>query len=274
MSISDETLMAYADGEADAATCASVESAMREDPQIAQRVARHRAMREAMRGAFADVLREPVPDRLVAAARGRSSGAAGSSGARRGAPMPPGGAADADDTVVEFAGVLAAAAALKKARAARRWQPFALAASLALGVGVGFLTWHGSGTMIEANSRGLVASAALSEALSSQLSEDRGANLAAVTGLSFRDKSGAYCRTFSLRGTGAASGLACRDGSQWRIKALAQSAEPEGGGNFRTAASPLPPVIRAAIEETIQGEPLDGAAEIAARQSGWSATAR
>jgi anti-sigma factor RsiW len=259
MSISDETLMAYADGEADAATRASVESAMQTDPEIAQRVARHRAMREAMRGAFADVLREPVPDRLVAAARGRSTASVGTAGI--------------DDTVVDFAGVLAAAAALKKARGARRWQPFALAASLLLGIGVGFLTWHGSGTVVESDARGLVAGAALSKALSSQLSEDRGASLAAVTGLSFRDKSGAYCRTFSLNGSGAAAGLACRDGAQWRIKALAQSTEAQGGGNFRTAASPLPPLIRAAVEEAIKGEPLDRAAEIAARQSGWSAPA-
>lgn len=262
MSISDETLMAYADGEADAATRASVESAMQTDPQIAQRIARHRAMREAMRGAFADVLREPVPGRLVAAARGRSSEVGGAA------------ATDPDDTVIEFAGVLAAAAALKKARSARRWQPFALAASLLLGVGVGFLAWHGSGNLVDSDSRGLVAGTALSNALSSQLSEDRGAKLAAVTGLSFRDKSGAYCRTFSLNGAGAASGLACRDGTHWRLKALAQSTETAGGGSFRTAASSLSPAIRAAVEESIDGEPLDRTAEIAARQSGWSAPSR
>ena len=70
--IADETLMAYADGEADAATRAQVEAAMQEDPEVGRRVARHRALREAMRGAGASVLDEPVPERLIAAARGRA----------------------------------------------------------------------------------------------------------------------------------------------------------------------------------------------------------
>src|ERR1700760_3570855 len=139
MSISDETLMAYADGEADAATRARVESAMRDDPQIAGWVARHRAMRQAMQGAFADVLREPVPERLIAAARGQSSAPAA-------AP-----AADTDDTVVDIASMLAAAAAFKRQRNARRWQPVALAASVLLGVGLGFLAWHRAGNLIESD---------------------------------------------------------------------------------------------------------------------------
>ena len=61
MKISDEMLMAYADGEGDASARASVESAMREDAEIAERVAHHRAMREAMQGAFSTVIGEPVP---------------------------------------------------------------------------------------------------------------------------------------------------------------------------------------------------------------------
>jgi hypothetical protein len=241
MSISEETLMAYADGEGDAATRASVEAAMREDPQIAQRVARHRAMREAMKGAFSAVLEEPVPERLIAAARGRT-----------------------------------APARNRKAvgNSARRWQPFALAASLLVGLGAGYLTWHGSGTLIEANSGGLVAGAALADALSTQLSDDRSANAVAVTGLSYRNKAGGYCRTFSLSGTDAASGLACRDGTRWKIKALAQSARDQSDTNFRTAGSALSPAIRAAVEESIDGEPLDRAAEIAARQAGWAKQVR
>ena len=45
MTISDEMLMAYADGELDATAREAVESAMREDPQIVERaVATIRAM--------------------------------------------------------------------------------------------------------------------------------------------------------------------------------------------------------------------------------------
>jgi anti-sigma factor RsiW len=42
------------------------------DPQVAQEVERHRAMRAEVGGAFAGVLDEPVPDRLLRAARKRA----------------------------------------------------------------------------------------------------------------------------------------------------------------------------------------------------------
>ena len=251
MTISEETLMAYADGELDAATRASIEAAMQEDPEIAKRVARHRALREAMQGAFSGVLEEPVPERLIAAARGQSSAPKGA--------------------VVDLA---REAARRKSSPRPRRWQPAALAASLALGVGLGFLAWHGPSGLIQPGSGGgLVANAALAEILSSQLSDDRSPARVAVAHLSFRSKSGDYCRTFSLTGSG--SGLACREGSDWKIKALAESPRAAtNSGNFRTAASEDSPAVRAAVEASIDGEPLDHAGEIAARQAGWAAAAK
>jgi hypothetical protein len=252
--ISDETLMAYADGELDAAGRASIEAAMHDDPEIAKRVARHRALRETMQGAFAAVLQEPVPDRLIAAARGQTA-------------APQSAVADLS---------LAREAARRKASTGPRWQPAAMAASLLLGLGLGFLAWHGSGGLIQPGSGGgLVANATLAEALSTQLSDDRAPARVAVTGLSFRSKSGDYCRTFSLTGTEASSGLACREGTDWKIKALAQSPHTAANsGNFRTAASEDSPAIRAAVESSIDGEPLDHAGEIAARQGGWAAATK
>jgi hypothetical protein len=263
MTISDETLMAYADGELDAATRASVEAAMQEDPEIRKRVAGHRALRETMRGAFSTVLDEPVPDRLIQAARGRTAAAR----AQTATPL----------SAVADLSLAREAARRKKSAAPRRWQPAAMAASLLLGLGLGFLAWHGpGGALIEPGSGGgLVASAALAEALSSQLSDDRSPQHVAVTGLSFRDKSGDYCRTFSLAGSDASSGLACREGADWRIKALAQSPRAAANsGNFRTAGSEDSPAIRAAVESSIDGEALDHAAEIAARQAGWAAATK
>ena len=254
MTISDEMLMAYADGELDAASRARVEAAMQEDPEIGKRVARHRALRETMQGAFSSVLNEPVPERLIQAARGQTA-----------APK---------SAVVDLSA--AREAARRKNSAALRWQPAAIAASLLLGLGLGFLAWHGSGGLIQPGAGGgLVASAALAEALSTQLSDDRSQVSVAVAGLSFRDKSGEYCRTFSLTGSAASLGLACREGTDWKIKALAQA--PRGAanpGNFRTAGSEDSPVIRAAVEASIEGEPLDHAGEIAARQAGWAAAAK
>ena len=246
--ISDEILMAYADGEADAATRAQVEAAMQEDPEIGRRVARHRALRDAMQGAGASVLAEPVPERLIAAARGRA----------------PAGA------VVDLS--RAREAAIRKAPGVSRgWQPAAMAASLLVGLALGYLGWHGPAALIQSNSSGgLVAGAALAEALSTQLSDDRSPSRAATAGLSFRAKTGAYCRAFALTGADASSGLACHEDNGWSIKVLAQSPPAGTPTQFRTAGSELSPAVRAAIEGSIEGEPLDHAGEIAARQAGWA----
>jgi len=255
MSVSDETLMAYADGEVDAATRAIIETAMRDDPEIRRRIEEHRALRETMQGAFSAVLEEPVPQRLIDAARGQTAARAGN--------------------VVDLAHARRAAAGQVPGRW-RRWQPTAMAASLLVGLALGYVGWHSAKPLVTTSSSGeLVAGAGLAEALSHQLSEDRSPGLAAITGLSFRAKTGNYCRTFSLTGSHASSGLACHESDGWKIKVLAQSPPAtSNSSNFRPAASADPPAIRVAVEQSIDGEPLDRAGEIAARQSGWSAASR
>jgi hypothetical protein len=259
MTISDETLMAYVDGELDDTSRASVEAAMQQDPDIGKRIARQRALRDKLQGAFAAVLEEPVPNRLIQAARGQTAKGPAETAAR--------------GPVVDLS--LAREAAQRKNYAGPlRWQPAAIAASLLLGLGLGFLAWHGPDSLIRPGAGGgLVASAGLVDALSTQLSDDRSANHIANAGLSFRDKSGDYCRTFSLTGPAASSGLACREGTHWQIKALAQATRAApNASHYRTAGSEDSPVIRAAVEGSIEGEPLDRAGEIAARQAGWAAS--
>jgi hypothetical protein len=253
MTVSDETLMAYADGEVDAATRAIIEAAMREDPEIRRRIAEHRALREAMQESFSAVLDEPVPQRLIDAARGQSAAPAGN--------------------VVDLARARRAAAG-QPLRGWRSRRPAAMAASLLVGVALGYLGLHSANPLVKTNSSGeLLAGTGLAQALSNQLSEDRSPGLVAITGLSFRAKSGDYCRTFSLAGAHSSSGLACREGDGWKIKVLAQSPPTAANSsNFRPAASADSPAIRAAVEESIDGEPLDRAGEIAARRGGWAAT--
>jgi hypothetical protein len=249
MSVSDETLMAYADGEVDAATRAIIEAAIRDDPEIRRRVAHHQALREVVKGAFGAVIEEPVPQRLIDAAR----------------RVPAG-------NVVALAGARVAAAAKAPRRGLRSWQPAAMAASLLLGLALGYLGWRGTNTPVIVSANGeLVAGAGLAEALSRQLSADHPPGTVATTGLSFRAKTGDYCRTFSLTATHANSGLACRKGGSWKVNVLAQSPEtPTNSSAFRPAASADSPAVRAAVEESIDGEPLDQAGEISARQRNWS----
>ena len=256
MIFTDETLMAYADGEVDAETRAAIESAMREDPDVCSRVERHRALRSAVQGAFSSVLEEPVPERLIAAARGRR--------------------ADAASNVVGFSRARDAARAVRHPLDARRWQPAAMAASLLIGLGLGYTAWHKPNALLKSSpSEGLIAGVALTEALSRQLSADRPVGSVAATGISFRDKTGNYCRTFSLTGANRSSGLACHEGDSWRIKLLAQSSPAAANAsNFRQAGSGDAAAVRAAVEESIAGEPLDQAGEIAARRSDWAAISR
>jgi hypothetical protein len=243
MTFSDETVMAYADGELDAATRAAIEAAAASDPELARRIARHQALRQRLRSAFDPVLEEPLPERLVATARGASSEPRG--------------------TVVPLRRVAAA-----------RWssaQWGALAASLILGLLLGPWLMRGAdrGPLVTSDGT-LLAQGSLARALSEQLASNQSATAAVQIGVSFRSHSGAYCRTFALREKSALAGLACHEHGSWHVEALATGESQIAGGGYRTAASALPPAIAGTLETLIDGEPLDARAEAAARANGWS----
>ena len=83
-------------------------------------------------------------------------------------------------------------------------------------------------------------------------------------GLTFRDKDGNVCRTFT---DAAASGLACHDNGDWRMRALFQA--PEGQSGDYRMASGADPALLAIVDETIAGEPFDATQERAAKERGW-----
>ncbi len=255
MKIPDETLMAFADDELDAASRADVEAAMRDDPSIARRVAEHRALRSRVQRAYAQELGEMPPERLIAAARGVATG-------RGVAP------------VVSLDAARAAATRTRSAAANRSlWRTGAtIAATLALGIGLGAVVIRPANPVMFSRSGALVANAALAKALSERLANADGPADIVHVGSSFVDKSGEYCRTFSLTTTQAAAGLACRRGKEWQIQAWAEASEGAAPGatqNYQTASSPLPPELVKAVEERIAGEPLDQAGEAAALRQGW-----
>jgi hypothetical protein len=244
MSYDDETLMAYADGELDDAQRSAIEAAMSKDPELTRRIAKHRALRAEVSGAFATVLGQPVPGGLEAAARGaREQSAAG-----RG-------------KVVSFPSRASRAPATPWR--AREWT--AMAASLVLGV---FLSWRflaPAPQTIVAGNDGLVARGGLAAALDSQLASDQSGDRGVLIGLTFKANDGGFCRSFVLRETGTA-GLACRRDGDWLIP-VTESVSLQEGGGMRPAAST--PGILQAVESRLDGEPLDAAAEKAARDSKW-----
>ena len=68
---------------------------------------------------------------------------------------------------------------------------------------------------------------------------------------------------------------ACRERDHWRIEMLAPMTGPAtNASDYRTAGSNDSPALRSLIESEIQGEPLTGADEAAARSAGWIRSSR
>ena len=66
MSITEEQIAAYADGELEGEALAQIEAAIAADPALAAKVEAHRALRSQLSAHFAPVLDEAVPDHLAA----------------------------------------------------------------------------------------------------------------------------------------------------------------------------------------------------------------
>jgi hypothetical protein len=237
MKITDEQLMAYADGELDAVAAAEVESAIAADPALAETVARHRALRRQLRDAFAPALDEPVPEHLMALVR---------------TPAAP-------------------TADVVPLRPRRRWalpEWAGMAAALALGVALsqGFLQSPPS-ELRTGPGGALRADGALAQALERQLASENQEDQRIAVGLSFRDGSGAYCRSFVLRDERPLAGLACRAGDGWHVPVTSEA--PAESGELRQAAAALPPAVLLAVETRLAGDTLDAEAERRARDAGW-----
>jgi hypothetical protein len=236
MKFSPETLMAYADGELDADTRRAIEAEMAVDPLVAQEIERQRALRADVSGAFAGVLDEPVPDRLLRAAK------------------KTGGKTD------------------QQSRRQWSWPEWtSIAASLLIGILAGRALLPQAGGqrgLITAGVDGrVIASGALAQALSDQLSSQDGTDI--DIGLSFRTKSGEYCRTFGARAVNPVVGFACRDAEVWRVDMLSTAPRAETSGAYRMASTQLPAPVVQAIAARMRGEALDADEEAVARQRRW-----
>lgn len=238
MMVDDEKLLAYLDGELDGEAMRAVEEAIAADPALAERIAQHRQLRDMLRTSFDPILDQPMPAALADIPR-----------------------LDAD--VIDLAA----------AREARRpfpdtgggWRGWAsLAATLVLGVAAGYmLKPGGAGPLVQQNGW-IVASHGLNDALDTQLASAGTGDAVVRVVLTFRDRAGAVCRSFTIA---AANGVACRNNGQWQVKGLFQGAEPQKG-DYRMAASGDARVM-ALVDDLIAGTPFDAAQERAARDEQW-----
>lgn len=237
MKFSDEVLMAYARGTLDEAERSEIERAMRVDPGLAARIARHRALRAHAYDTYGAVLHEPPPPRMAG-----------------GAHAPAG-------KVVQLDAVRAARQQAQQPAPARaRWswrQWTVLAAALAIGALEGVFAYslmQGDAGMAAVDSKGgaLLAQGLLAQALSNQPAGGEGK---VRIGLSFAAKDGSYCRSFAY---GGATGLACWQGERWHIPVMAEAQD---------GAVPAP--VRDVIAQRIVGAPLDEQGERTAQKQGW-----
>ncbi len=248
MNPNDETLMAYADGELPQAQRAQLERALSADESLRLRVQALHQQRGRVAAAFNTVLDEPMPDRLT-----RLLDAA-----------PVAAVTPAKASVTNLAD---ARARREVKRSFPTWAQWGgMAASLLLGI-VLATQWHGHAAdpaMALVNGK-LLAAGPIDKALSQQLAHDSSTESTVAVQLSFVDKNGDYCRTFSAT---AMAGLACRKEGAWTITSVAAQ-EATVAGAVRPAATALPPAILEAVDQRINGSTLDATAERAARDHGW-----
>lgn len=238
--VEDEKFFAWLDGELPLEEAARVEAEVAADLRLSRRADEHRAMTAGLRNAFGGVGAQPVPDRLQATF----------------------------DQIGNVVSLADARVARRERKAPSIWvQMGALAATLAIGIYsgnmmTGMQMGRSSSPIVTEGGR-LVASAELEKTLYTHL-----ASMPAVSGsrigLTFHDRSGAICRTFEYQST---SGLACREGGDWRIRSLFQP--PEGQATDYRMASGQDPQLMEAVEAAIDGEPFDAAQEEAAMRNGW-----
>jgi hypothetical protein len=235
MTTADEKFFAWLDGELSPDDAARVQAEVAANPEMARLAEQHRAMQAQMKAAFDPVADEAVPERLRDAIRPTHT------------------------DVIDFA-------ALEQARRERRFgslpQWAAMAATLAIGIFVGTAIPQRSSAPVEVRGGKLYAASALGGALDKQLASAPAGDVR--IGLTFRDRSGAVCRTFTQT---QSTGLACRNSGRWQLRGL--FAVPEGqSGAYRMAAG-MDPNLAALVDSTMAGEPFDAAQEKAAKEKGW-----
>ena len=152
--------------------------------------------------------------------------------------------------------------------AAARWAGLAaaLAAAFAFGRALAPAPGIPSSLIATSPSAGLKAEGALSAALEGGLVATQASDAPVKIGVSFRAHDGDLCRTFMVRQARPLAGLACRAPEGWRVRLAVEA--PAGADG---ALGVGPAAVLEAVDQTIQGVPLDAAGEAQARAAHWRA---
>jgi len=241
-----DTLIAFVDGELSPEEMTRVAALLAQHADLRTYVARQQALRNRLDESFSPFLAHPVPLRLQQAAQ----------------RTPRSWVATFSKAAAQWRGGFQNMLSWRVA--------LPVGAALALGLIVGVAIERASPVPSLYNGQ-VVAQGALAYALSEQLaSEDNRAGPARV-GISFRDKLGQDCRTFTLdANTIATSGVACHSGGTWVIAALTSAPQVNNPqAPYQMAGAAMPATIRNTVNAMIAGAPFDAAAERRARARGW-----
>lgn len=238
-----ETLNAFVDGELPSAEMQQIEALLKQRPELAAFVEQQLQLRRDLADGFAPVMAQAIPERLREMVLK--------------APVSPQYRVRTWWRGLNGLGFLL-----------RAGVP---AAALACGVFIGVAVERGPSSSFQTTQGGqLIARGELADTLSNRLASAGMPENGPRIGISFRNHRGQDCRSFTVPGANASiAGLACREGSDWAVAALAPiSAETNTA--YQQASADMPSVVRGAISSMIEGEVFDAAAEREARDGGWT----
>jgi len=264
MTVSDEKLVAFMDGELPDAELATVGDAIAASPDLVQRMELLQGADEKFRKSFAAMDARPIRTDTIDLIKGAAKGAA-----------------DLDEKAGENTENIIAFKARPRPSintTGSRWMPQAIAATIALVVGFGGGAFiypdMGSGPdQAEASRGGTIYQTAglidvksplfavLETGQSASTVPLPGENEGSVTPVStFKTHSQGYCREFELQTSDANSrNIACRNEASWTIVAsmLQPKTSTDNGTNFTTATGMSPELIDTMILKWIEGDILD-----------------
>ena len=155
-------------------------------------------------------------------------------------------------------------ALLKRGGFVRWLVPTGAALLLGLVIGVGV---RPQGNLGADASGQVVAQGALRRTLDTQLASAGSTPAPTQIGISFRNKAGEDCRTFT---SSKSAGLACHRAGAWVVETLVGQTPEDAGATYRMAGSEIPDAVRRAVIASMDGEPFDAAGEARARDKGWA----
>lgn len=264
--LSDETLMAYVDGELDAAGCARVEADAERNADVRARIERFRSTGlQALKPPHDAIAALPVPQFLL-----DTVAAAG--------PRAGSGTTKFKPTLVSASAHPERGSRVSVLRRPVGWQPaLAYAASIALAVGwFSYATLAPGGQILVQEGGRILASGVLARALEtahSKAAEKSGflqQTATATPQLSFKDRSQHFCREYEvvLPSQEAFAGVGCRlDNGRWLVQAHVPTQARSTGQVARPAAGAA--AVQKLIEETMVGDALGPDEESKALSKGW-----